>query len=65
MTDHHRGGSTGDTRHVVMLCQPVALVTETLGMLRQLLAVLERLRSIAALIDRGKIENGKRNHAWS
>jgi len=48
-----------------MLCQPVALVTETLGMLRQLLAVLERLRSIAALIDRGKIENGKRNHAWS
>ena len=32
MADQHRGGGTGNARHVVMFGQPVALVTPILGM---------------------------------
>ena len=49
-----------------MLGQPVALEAAALGDLRQAQRVAKRLRSIAALGNRGQVEDGKWNHdlAW-
>ena len=49
-------------RDIVMLGEPVAVVTPPLGMLREIDRVAQRLRGVAALDDRRKIENRKWNH---
>ena len=62
VTDQHCGRRAGDTRHVVMLGNPEALVAPTLGVLGEIERVAERLRSGATLDDRGEVEDGQRHH---
>ncbi|MNT81209.1 hypothetical protein D3C72_2207790 [compost metagenome] len=62
MADQHRGGGTGDARHVVVFGQPVAAVAQCIGMLGQLEHVGEGGSGIAALADRGQVEDRQRGH---
>ena len=45
MADDHGGGGAGDAGHVVMLCQPIAVITSRLGRLCQLDGIGQRIRS--------------------
>ena len=61
MADHHAGGGAGDAGHVVMLRHPIAAIAPGFRMARQIQAVLQRQRRVAALDDGRKIENRKGN----
>jgi hypothetical protein len=50
--DDHRGGRTGDARHVVMLGQPEAPVTQRFGLARQIERIAQRIRRARAFDDR-------------
>src|SRR5690606_16874299 len=62
MANQDRGRRRGDAGHVVMLGQPEAPVAPALGMLREIEAVAEGLGGVAALGDRGEVENGEDWH---
>jgi hypothetical protein len=53
----HGRGRARDARHAVVLGQPVARVAQLFAVLRQRERVAERLRGVAALGDRGKVED--------
>src|SRR5258706_14675692 len=59
--DNRRGGA-GDARHVVMLGEPVALVTQAFRMLREFERVAQCHGRGRALGDGRKIENRKSDH---
>jgi len=48
---------TGNTRHAVMLRQPVTLVAPAFGVLGQVKGVAKRLRRVATLHNGGEVEN--------
>ena len=50
----HRRRRAGDARHVVMLGQPEATIAQTLGVPREVEAVAERRRGVAAFHDRAR-----------
>ncbi|MNG97362.1 hypothetical protein D3C79_564730 [compost metagenome] len=58
MADEHRGGGTGDPRHVVVLRQPVAVVAPALGMPGQILRMTKRLGRLASFGDGHQIQDG-------
>ena len=57
MANQNRCGGAGNARHAVVLRQPVALITPGFGVLGQVKRVAKRLRGIAALRNRGVVEN--------
>ncbi len=61
--DDDRGRGAGDARHVVMLGQPVAIVTQPFGVAGQINGVGERLAHIGAFRHGGEVENGQRDHS--
>src|SRR5688572_196619 len=65
VADQHRRRRARDAGHVVVLGEPVAAVAEVLGMARGVERVAERPGNVAALADRGKVEDGQGNHAGS
>ena len=56
--DQNSGGGAGDTGHVVVLGQPVTVVAQSLGMLREFDGVAKGLRGIAAFQNGRKIQDG-------
>ena len=62
MGERYRGRGARDARQIVMLGHPETPVAERFDMARQIERVAQRLAGIAALGDRRKIKNGKRNH---
>jgi hypothetical protein len=49
-------------RKVVMLRDPVAMIAPLFRVLREIDRISEGQRRVAALNDRGKVENGKKRH---
>ncbi|WP_431226190.1 hypothetical protein [Burkholderia contaminans] len=62
MADHDGRGRARDAGHVVMLGEPVALVTPAFRMLREIDGIAECLGSVGAGRNGGEIEYGKRSH---
>jgi hypothetical protein len=62
VTDDDAGRGARDTRHVVVLGEPEALVAEALDVPREADGVGERLRGRRALDDVREIEDGQRDH---
>ncbi|MNT20330.1 hypothetical protein D3C72_1556360 [compost metagenome] len=58
MTYQHRGGGTGDARHVVMFRQPVAVIAPPLGVLGQIQRAAKRLGRYRPFGDGHQIEDG-------
>jgi hypothetical protein len=63
VADDDRGRGTGDTGKIMMFGQPIAMVAPLFRMLGEIDRVFESERSIAAFNDRGKIENGRKDHS--
>ena len=63
MADDHRGRGAGDTGHIVMLCQPVAVIACGLGRLGKANGIAQGIRGCLALWDWGKIKEGEVFHA--
>ena len=62
MADDDGGRRTGNSGHVVMFGQPVAVIAEPLGMARQVEGVSQRLTRRASLRYGRKVEYGKDSH---
>ena len=62
MPDQHGSRGAGDARHAVMLGQPVAPVAPALRVPGKIQRVTERLRSVAAFVDRGQVKDGEGDH---
>ena len=62
VTDQHRRCRTGNARHVVVLRQPEAPVTQALGLLREVKRVGKGLRRRTANGHGCEVENGKWEH---
>ena len=62
VTDQHRRRGAADTRHVVMLGQPIAAETQALDMAGELHRVAEGLRRIRAFGDRREVEDRECDH---
>jgi hypothetical protein len=58
----HRGGGAGDARHRMMLGHPEPLIAPAFAVTGQIERVAERPAGIAALDDRGQVEDGERDH---
>ena len=62
MSDHHGGGRARDARHVVVLGDPVPMITPGFGLDCQLLTALERTGCVAAKRDGDEVENAVVRH---
>ncbi|MPN03759.1 hypothetical protein SDC9_150993 [bioreactor metagenome] len=61
VTNDHRSGCAGDTRHVVMLGQPVAVIAKVLGVTGEITGVAQRDGRCAALRNGCEVEYRERN----
>ena len=62
VADHHGGGRAGDSRHAVVLGQPVAPVAQGFRVAGQIQGIAQGLAGIAAAGDGGEVEDGEWNH---
>jgi len=62
VTDDYRCGGAGDSRHVVMLGEPITVEAPGFGVLRQVKRVAQRVGGGCALRDGRQVKDGKRNH---
>ena len=62
VSNYDRGRRARDTRQIMMLRQPVAMISPFFGVLREIERVSKRRERIATFEDRRKIENGIRFH---
>ena len=57
VSQQHRGGSACNAGHAMVLGEPIALVTQRLGMAGQRQAAAKRLAGVAALHNRREVKH--------
>ena len=62
VTNHNRRSGTGDAGHVVVFGEPIPVVAPGLGVLGEIEAVAQSVRSRRALRYGAKVQNRKWNH---